>query len=51
VAGEDHYGHFHLLAPPSGTMAPTDVEVALENIRLGEQFFYENAEGRGKALR
>ena len=51
VAGEDHYGHFHLLAPPSGTMETQDVEVALENIRLGEQFFYENAAGQGKALR
>jgi len=51
VAGEDHHGHFHLLPPPRATMAAKDVDVALENIRLGEQFFYENAAGRGKALR
>ena len=51
VAGEDRYGHFHLLSPPQGTMAARDVEFALENIRLGEQFFYENAAGQGKALR
>lgn len=51
VAGEDRIGNFRLLPPPSSIMSKEDTEIAIENIRLGEKFFYENADMTGKRLR
>jgi ectoine hydroxylase-related dioxygenase (phytanoyl-CoA dioxygenase family) len=50
VAGEDRFGHFRLLPPPSGVMAHADVETALEAIALQEQVGYSGAADRGKRI-
>ena len=50
VAGEDHVGNFRLLQPPKSVMDKNDIEVARENTKIGEKFFYENAEQSGRAL-
>ncbi len=51
VAGEDHCGNFQLLSGPIETMARHNVELAVENIKMVENFFYEEAAMPGKALR
>jgi ectoine hydroxylase-related dioxygenase (phytanoyl-CoA dioxygenase family) len=51
VAGEDKIGNFNLLSPPAGIMLEKDIEIARQNIKIGEKFFYENAQQSGKKLR
>lgn len=51
VRGTDQHGHFHLLESPKGVMHSDDVANAEKNIRIGEKFFYENADQVGKRLR
>jgi hypothetical protein len=51
VAGEDNFGNFRLLPAPDSVMSDSDVAIAIENIAIGEKFFYENAEGQGRKLR
>ena len=50
VSGEDNVGNFRLLEPPKSVMDPSDIEIARENTKIGEKFFYENAEQSGRAL-
>lgn len=48
VAGEDRYGHFHLLEAPTGVMVPHDVENARQATAVQEQIGYVGATGAGK---
>ncbi len=48
VAGQDSYGHFELLAPPSGLMSAADIQLARQAIALEEQILYEGAAETGK---
>ena len=50
VAGEDRYGHFRLLEPPTDVLARRDVENALAAIALQERIGYEGAADRGKRI-
>ena len=43
VSGLDNIGRFRLLSHPDEIMSEKDVRMAIENIRVGEKFFYENA--------
>jgi len=48
VAGEDRYGHFHLLEPAGEVMAHSAMETAQEAIALREQIGYAGAADRGR---
>ena len=50
VAGEDRFGHFQLLEPPTGVMSGGDVENARAAIVLQEQIGYAGAADRGKRI-
>jgi ectoine hydroxylase-related dioxygenase (phytanoyl-CoA dioxygenase family) len=50
VAGDDRFGYFRLLEPPTGVMAHDDVETALQAIALQEQIGYAGAADRGKRI-
>lgn len=48
VSGENTVGNFQLLSSPKETMTVEDVSIALENIKMGEPFFYQGIEEKGK---
>jgi non-haem Fe2+, alpha-ketoglutarate-dependent halogenase len=48
VAGEDRYGHFHLLDPPTGVLSPPAVANARRVLAVQEQIGYEGAAEEGK---
>ena len=48
VAGEDRYGHFHLVPPPTELLAPADLELALRAVRTADTFLYAGAERNGR---
>lgn len=50
VAGEDRYGNFELLDPPSGTLTGGDLATVRYAISLQEKFLYEGAAEQGKRL-
>ncbi len=48
VAGEDRYGHFQLLPPPSGVMTERDMEIARRVVQMNDEFLYSGAAELGK---
>ena len=48
VAGEDRYGHFHLVPPPTALLAPADLELALRAVQTSDTFLYAGAEREGR---
>ncbi len=50
VSGEDTFGHFQLLPPPTGVMADGDLETAARAVELEEQILYAGASRRGKRV-
>ncbi len=50
VAGEDRYGHFRLLEPPTRVLTPHDIDEALQAISVQERVGYEGSADRGKRI-
>lgn len=50
VAGEDRFGHFRLLEPPTEVLASRDIENARRAIAVQERIGYEGAADRGKRI-
>ena len=48
VAGEDRYGHFHMAPPPTELLAPADLDLALQAVRVADTFLYAGAERNGR---
>ena len=48
VRGEDHYGHFDLMPPPSGWFNPDDVERCRQALTVMEDILYVGATAPGR---
>ena len=48
VAGEDRYGHFHLVPPPTELLAPAAIERTLRAVQASDTFLYAGAEKQGR---
>ena len=48
VAGEDRFGHFQLVPPPTALLAPADLELALRATRTADSYLYAGAERNGR---
>jgi len=48
VAGEDRYGHFQLVPPPTELLAPADLDLALQAVRTADTYLYAGAERNGR---
>ena len=48
VAGEDRYGHFQLVPPPTELLDPADLDLALRAVRTSDTFLYTGAERSGR---
>ena len=50
VSGLNNIGNFRLLDSPEEIMPEKDIRTAIENVKMGEKFFYQNTNVLGKAL-
>ena len=48
VAGEDRYGHFNLVPPPTELLAPAALDLALRAVQTSDTFLYAGAEHSGR---
>ncbi len=48
VAGEDRYGHFEIVPPPTSDMAPADLQVVRAALTAQERVLYAGASQKGR---
>ena len=50
MAGEDRYGDFDLMPPPTRLLDPNDIERTWRTIDAKNEFLYAGAQASGKRL-